>query len=156
MRFFFVLAGWLSLAQAGSPDCDLLSLSGEKPSLRQVQAGKVLYLDFWASWCPSCARAFRFLNALSETFGPQGLLVAAVNLDEDPQDARAFLEQHPARFAVFLDPRGDCARAFEVEGMPAAYLIDRQGRVRYRHLGFRAADEAELKAKVEELLAESD
>lgn len=150
------LAGWLGLTAAAEfPDCKLTSIEGREHRLHQVQAGKVLYLDFWASWCPTCARSFRFLNDLTEELGDQGLAVVAVNLDENFKEAQAFLDRYPVRFSVFFDPQGDCARAFEVAGMPAAYLIDRKGEVRYRHLGFRAQDGDELKAKVKELLAEA-
>lgn len=150
------LAGWIGLTAATEfPDCKLTSIEGEEYRLHQVQAGKVLYLDFWASWCPTCARSFLFLNDLTEELSEQEFMVVAVNLDENPKDAQAFLERHPVRFAVFVDPRGDCARAFAVAGMPAAYLLDRKGKVRYRHLGFRAEDADELKTKVLELLAEA-
>ncbi len=153
---FIALVGWLGLAAGAEfPDCRLSSLTGEEHRLHELQAKRVLYLDFWASWCRSCARSFRFLNDLTEELSSQGLMVVAVNLDEDSKQAQTFLERHPVRFAVFLDPHGDCARAFEVAGMPAAYLIDRKGKVRYRHLGFRAGDTGELKTKVVELLAES-
>jgi peroxiredoxin len=150
------LAGWIGFTAAAEfPDCRLTSLEGEEHRLHQVQAGKVLYLDFWASWCPTCARSFQFLNKLTEELGDKGLAVVAVNLDENSREAQAFLDRYPVRFTVFLDPHGDCARAFEVAGMPAAYLIDRQGRIRFRHLGFRAEDADELKTKVMELLAEA-
>lgn len=151
-----ILAGGIELAQAAEfPDCQLVSLTGEAQRLSQLHAGKVLYLDFWASWCSSCAHAFRFLNELTEKLSDQGLVVAAVNLDEDPKEAQAFLARFPAQFPVLLDPKADCARAFEVAGMPAAYLIDRQGRVRYRHLGFRARDVEVLEQQVNAILSES-
>lgn len=150
------LAGWIGLAQAGGlPECQLSSLEGEEQRLHQLQAGKVVYLEFWASWCSSCARSFRFLNKLTEELSGQGVVVVAVNLDEDPGEAQVFLARYPAHFTVLLDPHGDCARAFEVAGMPAAYLIDRRGEVRYRHLGFRSGEAEELKRKVQALLAES-
>ncbi|MCX8049499.1 MAG: TlpA family protein disulfide reductase [Methylohalobius sp.] len=151
------LLGTVLLAQLawgeGMPGCRLTDLNGHAQTLPQ---GKVVYLDFWASWCSSCAHSFPFMNALTEDLGKRGLAVVAVNLDENLQEAKAFLDRHPPRFFVLLDPHGECARAFSVEGMPATYLIDRTGQVRYRHIGFRPGDSKVLKAKVEELLAESE
>jgi peroxiredoxin len=154
-QLFIALAGWMLFAQAAEfPDCKLISPAGEEHRLHQLQTGKVVYLDFWASWCPTCARSFKFLNALAEDLGKRGLLVLAVNLDEEPEGARSFLEQYPVRFTVLYDPHGDCARAFAVAGMPATYVIDRQGKVRYRQVGFRSEEANALKARVEELVAE--
>lgn len=148
--------GWLlglALAvfqAAAMPVCQPTSPEGNRIDLEELRAGKVLYLDFWASWCASCAKSFPFLNALAEELGDRGVVVA-VNLDENPADARAFLARHPVRFPVLFDPGAQCARAFAVEGMPATYLIDRLGQVRYRHLGFRPGEARALRAKALEL-----
>lgn len=114
--------------------------------------GRVVYLDFWASWCGPCAQAFPFLNALQMEFGERGLVVVGVNVDETPADALRFLQQIPAAFAVGADPAGTCPRAFGVEAMPSSYLIDRSGVIRYVHFGFRAGDAPDLRRRVDQLL----
>lgn len=151
-----LLALWsLTAGAEPMPECLLSVPDGGEVRLRQLQAGKVLYLDFWASWCGSCARSFPFMNALAEQLGEKGMVIA-VNLDENRSDALGFLARHPARFAVAFDPAAACARAFAVEGMPATYLIDRRGQVRYRHVGFRPDDAAKLRETALGLADEPD
>ena len=138
-----------------APECSLAPL-GATPAvdLREMR-GKVVYVDFWASWCAPCRKAFPFLNALDAELGQRGLQVVGVNVDEDPLSARKFLERVPARFRVGQDQGGRCPRAFGVQAMPSSYLIDRSGVVRYVHLGFRPEDAALLRGRVEQLLAET-
>jgi peroxiredoxin len=114
----------------------------------------VVYLDFWASWCAPCAKSFPFLNALQRDLGPRGLQVVGVSVDEQPAEARAFLAEHRADFAVGVDSTGQCQRAWGVEGVPTGFLIDRQGRVRYLHRAYRASDAEGLRRQLERLLNE--
>lgn len=116
--------------------------------------GKVVYMDFWASWCLPCAKSFPFMNELQQELSPRGLEVVAINLDEKRQDAETFLARYPAGFTVAADPEGRCPALFEVKGMPSSYLIDRQGTVRHVHLGFRTEDQPKIRAHIEALLAE--
>jgi peroxiredoxin len=158
LLFGAALAGGAFAADksAGSPapDCTLTSV-GEGPNydLKQFR-GKVLYLDFWASWCTTCVKSFPFMNDLVHEFGDKGLQILGINLDEKPESAKAFLVKHPAHFTIAADRTGTCPRSFEVKAMPATYLIDRNGVVRYRHLGFRAEQTAEIRTQVASLLAE--
>lgn len=141
-------------AGAAVPDCNLQAL-GEEPAtdLRQFQ-GKVVYIDFWASWCGPCVRSFRFMNALDHEFHDKGLEVVAINLDEKREDARSFLTKQPARFTLAADATGQCPRSFGVQAMPSSYLVDRQGIIRHVHLGFRRGEAEQLRELVEQLLAE--
>ena len=116
--------------------------------------GKVLYIDYWASWCGPCLLSFPFMNDLQTAYGPRGLQVVAVNMDEKPADAAAFLAKHPAGFAVASGPNAPCAKAFAVATMPTSFLVDRNGRIRSTHAGFRPGDVDGLRAAVESLLAE--
>lgn len=145
-------------AQASSeertlPSCSLTSLDGERRFALEPPQGALLWVDFWASWCDSCAASFAFLDALDREYRDQGLQVLGINLDEDPEDAQAFLASHPVGFAQAADASGSCPRQFAVPGMPAAYLIDRRGVIRLEHVGFRAGDAARIRALVKELLA---
>jgi thiol-disulfide isomerase/thioredoxin len=132
----------------------LKSLGEESPINMGQFKGKVVYVDFWASWCTPCARSFPFMNDLDREFHDRGLIVLAINLDEKLEDAQAFLAKHPASFALAADPSGQCPRDFGVRGMPSSYLVDRQGMIRHVHLGFRAGEAEKLRALVEQLLAE--
>lgn len=137
-----------------APACPLaIDATGAPKALAELR-GKVVYLDFWASWCGPCRQSFPFMNALETEMRDKGLAVVAVNLDEEAADAASFLTAHPAQFQVAGGDNAACASAFKVEAMPSSYLIDRAGRVRLVHHGFRAGDAEALRAQLETLLAE--
>ena len=146
----------LSTEEGGKvPACILTSLNdAQRYNLQHLQ-GKVLYVDFWASWCPSCAHAFPFMNALSRDLKDRGLQVIAVNLDEEIDDAQQFLSKFPADFTVVADLSKECAKDFKVQAMPSSFVIDRNGIVRYQQLGFRSGESQALRDAVERLLAEA-
>ena len=98
--------------------------------------GKVLLIDFWASWCVSCKTSFPALDALYQREKDRGLQVLAVNLDERQKDADAFLTVHPHVMPVVFDPAGESAKAFDIRGMPSSVLIDRRGNIRFAHMGY--------------------
>lgn len=118
--------------------------------------GKVVYLDFWASWCAPCRKSFPFMNELQARYGDQGLVVLAVNLDKKSELVERFLAKYPARFTIAYDPAGKTAESFAVRGMPSTYLIDRDGEVRFSHVGFREKDRAELEDHVQKILGAID
>jgi peroxiredoxin len=95
------------------------------------------------------------MNNLEQEFKDKGLQILAVNMDENLTDAHDFLAKHPAKFTVLNDKDQQCAKAFEVKAMPSSYLIDRNGVIRYEHLGFRSGDAEELKTLIKQLLAET-
>ncbi|MGH8582010.1 MAG: TlpA family protein disulfide reductase [Gammaproteobacteria bacterium] len=146
-----------SSAETGraAPICTLAPVGGTQPYDMRRFRGKVLYVDFWASWCPPCARSFPFMNAMDRELRDRGLQVLGINLDEDPEDAKRFLEKHPASFTVLSATGGQCPQDYGVKAMPSSYLIDRHGVIRYVHLGFRAGEAEHLRARVEALLGES-
>jgi cytochrome c biogenesis protein CcmG, thiol:disulfide interchange protein DsbE len=116
--------------------------------------GRVVYLDFWASWCAPCRQSFPWMESLRRSYQEQGLAVIAVNMDQDRADADRFLKQFHPGFEVLFDPRGDSAEQFKVSGMPTSLIIDRLGVVRYTHVGFWPADAQVAAQQVRELLAE--
>jgi peroxiredoxin len=137
-----------------APACDLTAFGGSQPfDMRQFR-GKVLYVDFWASWCSSCAKSFPFMNALDKEFRDNGLQVVGINLDDDMASARAFLEKRPASFALAADATGQCPRNFGVTAMPSSYLVDREGTIRHVFIGFRSGESERVRAMVEQLVAE--
>jgi thiol-disulfide isomerase/thioredoxin len=116
--------------------------------------GHVVYVDFWASWCTPCRQSFPWMKALERTYGTQGLSVVAVDLDHDRQDADRFLRIFQPNFAVIFDPAGTLAQRFNVMGMPTSVLIDREGKIRYRHVGFLLRQRAEYERQVRDLLGQ--
>jgi thiol-disulfide isomerase/thioredoxin len=117
--------------------------------------GKVVYLDFWASWCTPCRRSFPWLDDLVRQFSNRDLVVIGVNVDQSHELAQKFLSDTPAAFSIVYDPQGAIATAFKIVGMPSAVLIDRTGQVRFQHVGFSDSKKDEYEAHVRALLAES-
>lgn len=115
--------------------------------------GRVVYLDFWASWCTPCRKSFPWMNSMQQQYGKYGFDVVAINLDQDRELAREFLQQTPARFTIAFDPSGRTAESYSVKVMPSSYLIDRSGNVVAVHKGFRSADTASLEREIRQLLA---
>jgi len=99
--------------------------------------GKIVLLDFWASWCGPCAESFPWMSEMNARYAEQGLVVVGVNLDENRDDAERFLAEHPSDFAQVFNPEGTLAEAYGVDTMPTSILIDRNGKVVARHRGFR-------------------
>src|SRR5215469_139690 len=116
--------------------------------------GKVVYLDFWASWCTPCRLSFPFMNELQRTYGPRGLVVLAVNVDKDQAAAAEFLREQPAGFKIVYDPAGHIASQFNFRDMPTSVLIGRDGRQRFVHSGFVPGQESEYAAHVNGLINE--
>lgn len=98
--------------------------------------GKVVYVDFWASWCGPCKRSFPKLEELRAKYKDKGFEVIAINMDENVQDAIDFLEKFPVTFPIGSDPKGGIAEQFKIKGLPSAYIIDRQGVISHIVVGF--------------------
>ena len=116
--------------------------------------GRVVYLDFWASWCGPCRQSFPWMENLKNTYGAQGLEIVTVNLDRERADADKFLKQFHPTFDVRFDPEGDLAEYYKLHGMPSSMLIDRHGVTRFTHVGFRPIDGPIYESQVRELLSE--
>lgn len=142
LRIYLICLLGLSVAQADAP----LDLTGLR--------GRVVYLDFWASWCGPCQQSFPWMQTMQRTYADQGLVVVAVNLDANRAEADAFLHRFQPTFDVRFDPRGELAKLYEVHGMPSSMLIDRRGATRFTHVGFRPIDGPAFEAQVRGLLAE--
>ena len=117
-------------------------------------AGRVVYVDFWASWCQPCRSSFPWLNELQKKYGERGLTVLMVNEDHDRKAAEAFLAELGGDLQIVWDVENKFALAYELQGMPSSFLIGRDGRLRTSHLGFDPKKTAEVEAEVEALLAE--
>jgi cytochrome c biogenesis protein CcmG/thiol:disulfide interchange protein DsbE len=138
-------------AGQAAPDIDLSSPGGTQ-KLSSLK-GKVVYLDFWASWCGPCRQSFPWMNEMNSKYGAKGLQVVGVNLDAKQADADKFLAELPAKFSVAFDPKGESAKRFEVKGMPTSVLIGADGKVLAVHQGFKDDDRKELEAKFASALA---
>jgi thiol-disulfide isomerase/thioredoxin len=126
-----------SSAGRAAPSVTLKALDGSAVRLSDAK-GKVVLIDFWATWCAPCQVTFPGLDALAASFRDQDVGVFAVNEDESRKNVEAFLEAHPHSMRVLLDPRMAAADAFKVRGIPSAFILDRDGRIRFSHLGYTA------------------
>jgi cytochrome c biogenesis protein CcmG, thiol:disulfide interchange protein DsbE len=115
--------------------------------------GKVLYVDFWASWCGPCKQSFPWMNEMQAKYAARGLEVVAINVDAKVADAERFLQTTPAKFTVAFDAKGVSPKQFAVKAMPTSYLVGRDGKVLLIHAGFRDADRAALEAAMVAALA---
>lgn len=114
-----------------------LELPGDGQNIKISKIpGKVIYLDFWASWCGPCRQSFPWMNAMQEKHKGQDFQVIGVNLDASSEDAQKFLAKVPAKFTVAYDAKGVSPRLYGVKGMPTSFLIGKDGKVIYQHVGF--------------------
>lgn len=118
--------------------------------------GKVIYLDFWASWCGPCRKSFPWMNDMQAKYKDQGLVVVGVNLDSKKSLAQEFLAKIPAKFTIAYDPEGKVADNYRVQGMPSSYVIDRNGNLQSVHLGFREKDAGKLENEIKHVLSASN
>ena len=114
--------------------------------------GKVVYLDFWASWCLPCQLSFPWMHDIKRDYAEQGFEIIAVNLDKDKSLAEAFLKEMDVNFPVAYDESGSTASQYKLKGMPSSYLIGRDGRVYASHIGFREEDKVQLEQAIQGLL----
>jgi thiol-disulfide isomerase/thioredoxin len=141
----------------------IAALAASAPVLAQTQApglnleqykGRVVYLDFWASWCGPCKLSFPYMERMTSVYSRRPFVVIAVNVDHSRVRADAFLSQVGASVPIIYDPKGVIATKFHVTEMPTSILIGRDGRVRYVHQGFFQDKTPLYEAHIEELLSE--
>ena len=151
--FLLAMLGAIATASVGATSMPPVEAAPRWPLLETLH-GKVVLLDFWASWCSPCLKSFPWMNELQKKHGADGLVVLAVNVDQDRKLADAFLSKTPAQFKIEYDPNGAVARQFDVQAMPTSFLIDRQGKVRIRHAGFKEKTRDSREKQIEQLLKE--
>ena len=114
--------------------------------------GRVVVVDFWASWCEPCRHSFPWLNAMQAKYGAQGLVIIGVNVDRERADADRFLHDVPANFPIIYDPSGTLATRYDVPGMPTSFVIGPDGDIVGRHIGFKNGLRDEREAELRKLL----
>lgn len=114
--------------------------------------GEVVYVDFWASWCVPCRESMPALDRLFRKYHDRGFRVVGVNKDVATDDALRFLKRVNVSFPLVADRDDAVAKAFDVRAMPSGYLVDREGVVRYVHLGFTTDTAIQLRTEIESLL----
>jgi cytochrome c biogenesis protein CcmG/thiol:disulfide interchange protein DsbE len=135
-----------------APPFALPTSTGEPVTLDKLK-GRVVYVDFWASWCGPCRRSFPWMNELQQKYGERGLTIVGINVDKRRPDAQRFLQQTPAAFSIVYDETGKTPEAYAVKGMPSSYLIDPTGKVVAVESGFRDEQKVPLEERIRALLA---
>ncbi len=123
-------------------------VAGNAPVNIQDYEGKVVVLDFWASWCVPCRRSFPWLNEMHAKYGSDGLVIIGVNLDQERSEAEAFLQEFPAQFQIHFDESKELATEYEVVAMPSSYLLGPDGEILRRHYGFKVKKQEEYEAAI--------
>ena len=136
------------------PDLSRFQLEGKLPdSLR----GKIVLVDFWASWCGPCKGSFPILEELHKTYGAKGVVVLGINLDETQEAMRDFLAKHAVTFPVVRDAKQQVVKSVSIPTMPTSFILDGEGKVRFMHKGFHGADtQKQYVREIEELLKSSN
>jgi thiol-disulfide isomerase/thioredoxin len=136
-----------------APDFSLEDMDGERHALADYR-GKVVLINFWATWCPPCRREMPSLERLYHTLGDQLFVVLAVNQWENADHVFAFMGQLDVfpTFPILFDPESKVAGDFGVKGLPTSFVIDRQGRIVYRAVGGRAFDHPGIERVLRTLL----
>ena len=149
-----LVAAPVAATEAGqpAPAFALPSAKGDTFVLERMR-GKVVYVDFWASWCGPCRRSFPWMNEMQQKYGARGLVIVGVNVDKKRSDADRFLAQIPASFAIVFDEAGATPSAYGVKGMPSSYVIDARGNVTFVERGFLDESRAVLEQKIADALA---
>ena len=119
----------------------------------EKHAGKVVVLDFWASWCVPCRRSFPWMNAMHDKYAQEGLVIIAVNVEREVDNAAAFLAKYPANFEIVYDPDAALAKAYDIQVMPSSFVIDRNGEVIEQHSGFKVKKQDEYEAVIRSALS---
>ncbi|MCF6282699.1 MAG: TlpA family protein disulfide reductase [Candidatus Polarisedimenticolaceae bacterium] len=140
-----------AVADNRAPDFTLPTQNGETITLSDLK-GRVIYLDFWASWCAPCRQSFPWLNRLHQKSDPKQFKIIAINVDNDERLAKQFLTKLPADFTIAFDPKGDVAEAYQLPAMPTSFLIDQSGHVVSRHIGFLQQDREQLALQIQQLI----
>ena len=138
-----------------APDFTLPDMDGEPYALQDFR-GKVVLINFWATWCPPCRKEMPALEALYKKLGDESFTVLAVNQWEDPDHVFAYtgeLNVFPT-FQILFDPESAISEKYSVKGLPTSFLIDKKGRLAYRAVGGRAFDHPEVERLIRTLLAE--
>ena len=141
------------LTSGPAPDFTLHSVAGPNMRLRE-QRGQVVMLNFWASWCGPCREEMPRLDRLYEKYHASGFQLLGVNVDDDVRNATGASSKLGLHFPVLLDTEKKVSRLYDLNTMPSTVLIDRDGRVRYIHRGYKDGYEQTYEEQVRELLRE--
>lgn len=145
----------LSSAQDLAPDFEGKEIDGDNTIRLSDYRGKIVFIDFWASWCPPCLVSLPAYDKMYKELGNTEFEFIAINVDENTEDGLYFLEDHPVSYPVLADPDGDIGIPYRIRTLPVSYLLDREGRIVQSYRSFKVGDEIALKQEIELLLQQN-
>lgn len=132
-------------------DFTLKSTEGKNVRLSDLR-GRVVMLNFWASWCGPCRQEMPLLDRLSQRYEPAGFTLLGINVEADSKAADQLLKEIPVSFPVLYDPTSKVSETYKVDAMPSTVLVDCDGNLSYLHRGYKPGDEREYKKRIKSLL----
>jgi thiol-disulfide isomerase/thioredoxin len=140
---------------AGGPAAgfSLKNRAGGEVSLSSLK-GKVVLINFWATWCGPCRKEMPLLEQIQNKYAPLGFTLLGVNVEEDTRLMDTFLKDVPVSFPVLLDPANGVSKLYNVSAMPSTVIVDRKGNVRYIHQGYKPGDEGKYQDLIRQLIRE--
>ena len=136
-----------------APDFTLQSNGGKNLRLKE-QRGKVVMLNFWASWCGPCRQEMPLLDKLYKRYSRAGFTLLGVNVDSNPADAERYLKEVKVSFPILYDTKSTVSKSFDVSAMPTTVMIDRNGNMRYLHKSYKPGDGKKYRQYIRELIKE--
>jgi peroxiredoxin len=143
----------LAQTTATAPDFSLTDSDGNVVSLSDMR-GKVVLINFWATWCGPCRQEMPILEALYKRYETLGFTLLGVNVEENSSDAVSFLKETPVTFPILYDPDNNVSRLFDVAAMPSTVIVDREGKMRFLHHGYQPGYENAYQDQIRELIRE--
>lgn len=136
---------------AAAPEFTLPTRTGP-PAKLQDFSGRVVLVDFWASWCGPCRQSFPWMSSMIDKYAAKGLVIVSIDLDKNREAADEFLAKYRPPFIVAFDPAGKTAEAFDVDAMPSSFIVSRDGRIVYAHQGFELSKADRIEDQIKEAL----
>ncbi len=150
-----------TVAQAASinkpaPAFTLKDINGADVSLADSKGKEIVFVNFWATWCPPCNQEFPQLSDLADEYKAKGVRVLAINIDKKRDVVDKFLaklKSKPDAMKILLDPGSTVVAAYDIEAMPSSFIIDKKGDIRFSHLGYTEKDPQKWRGEINGLLS---
>ena len=151
LAIFLLCMSTVAYSYDQAPTFTLNNLSDIPVSLSKYK-GKVIYVDFWATWCGPCRSSFPWMEKMYQKYHDLGLEIIAINVDGKKKVIEQFLRKNTVNFTILRDPKLKTASEYHVKVMPSSFLIGRDGNFYFRHRGFNNRDKEKIEEKFRDLL----